>query len=171
MNQDLQNKLYNKYPKIFAQKDLSARETAMCWGISCGDGWFNILDVLCQRLQSLVDKPHEDISMYEEWIKKELEVPDDKRREGWIKKCESFIENSKSEIIDQLEFVQVKQKFGVLRIYLNGYPENEVVRSRVYSFLNFAEDISGKTCEICGNPGGETDSSWVKIRCKSCESL
>ncbi len=57
------------------------------------------------------------------------------------------------------------------RIYLNGYPENEVVRSRVYSFLNFAEDISGKTCEICGNPGEETDSSWVKIRCKSCESL
>jgi hypothetical protein len=29
--------------------------TAMCWGISCGDGWYNILDQLCHNIQSHTD--------------------------------------------------------------------------------------------------------------------
>jgi|1_EtaG_2_1085319.scaffolds.fasta_scaffold00068_48 hypothetical protein len=51
MNQNLQNKLFAKYPKIFQQKDLSMQETCMCWGITCGDGWYNILDTLCSQIQ------------------------------------------------------------------------------------------------------------------------
>lgn len=23
----------------------------MCWGIGCGDGWFNLLDVVCEQIQ------------------------------------------------------------------------------------------------------------------------
>lgn len=33
MNIELQEKLFEKYPKIFRQKDLSMNETCMCWGI------------------------------------------------------------------------------------------------------------------------------------------
>ena len=56
MKKELQNKLFNKYPKIFRQKDLPMTETCMCWGIECGDGWYDILDRLCQRIQDYVDK-------------------------------------------------------------------------------------------------------------------
>ena len=55
MNNELQQKLYDKYPKIFRQKDLPMTETCMCWGISVGDGWYNIIDVLCARIQSHCD--------------------------------------------------------------------------------------------------------------------
>ena len=51
MNQRLQDKLYEKYPKIFGQKDLPMTQTAMCWGIDCGDGWYNIIDTLCCHIQ------------------------------------------------------------------------------------------------------------------------
>lgn len=30
-------------------------ETAMCWGFSCGDGWFQILNQLCQNIQHHLD--------------------------------------------------------------------------------------------------------------------
>jgi len=28
----------------------------MGWGIQCDDGWFNLLSVLCERLQYLTDR-------------------------------------------------------------------------------------------------------------------
>jgi len=55
MDRKLQNLLFEKYPKIFRQKDLTPQETCMCWGISCGDGWFDIIDKLCYQIQSYVD--------------------------------------------------------------------------------------------------------------------
>ena len=41
MKKELEDKLFEKNPKIFRQKELSSQETAMCWGITCGDGWFD----------------------------------------------------------------------------------------------------------------------------------
>ena len=55
MKIELQNKLFEKYPKIFRQKDLSMQQTCMCWGIDCGDGWYWLLDRLCEYLQSMID--------------------------------------------------------------------------------------------------------------------
>jgi len=65
MKQELQKKLFSEYPKIFIQKDLDNTQTAMCWGIACGDGWYTLLDELCSDIQSRVtnfnrNKPEED---------------------------------------------------------------------------------------------------------------
>ena len=51
MEQKQQNKLFEKYPKIFSKKDLSIQESCMGLGITCGDGWFELIDVLCYCLQ------------------------------------------------------------------------------------------------------------------------
>ena len=53
MRKELEDKLFNKYPEIFKQKDLPARETCMCWGITCGDGWYDIIDNLCKLIKLL----------------------------------------------------------------------------------------------------------------------
>lgn len=169
MNKELQDKLFNKYPKIFRQKDLSMKETAMCWGISCGDGWYNILDILCGNLQSIVDKPHEDIEMYKEWVQKEESLPEKDRRDGWIEKCNKFIEDKQSQIIPQLEAVQVKEKYGTLRFYLSGYPENPIVGAKVDAYINFAEDMSAVTCEKCGMPGELSSGGWMTVSCDKCK--
>lgn len=55
MNPKLESKLFKKYPKIFRQKDLPMNQTCMCWGISCGDGWYNIIDTLCALIQFDID--------------------------------------------------------------------------------------------------------------------
>jgi hypothetical protein len=31
-------------------------ETAMCWGFSCDDGWFDLIDTLCKLLQFWTDR-------------------------------------------------------------------------------------------------------------------
>jgi len=59
MRIELQQKLFEKYPKIFKQKDLSIKESCMPWGISCGDGWYDLIDSLCDLLQWDIDKNKE----------------------------------------------------------------------------------------------------------------
>jgi len=44
------NQLMADYPEIFVQKDLSMQETCMCRGCECGEGWYEILDILCARI-------------------------------------------------------------------------------------------------------------------------
>ena len=55
MKTELQNKLYDKYPKIFQQKDLDMTKTCMCWGIETDDGWYWLLNQLCGNIQSYID--------------------------------------------------------------------------------------------------------------------
>ncbi len=55
MRKELQDKLYKKYPKLFSQKDLPISQTCMCWGIECGDGWYDILDKFCDKLTKYLE--------------------------------------------------------------------------------------------------------------------
>lgn len=55
MQKDLDAQLCEKYPKLFVERNLPMAQTAMCWGLSCGDGWFNIIDKLCANIQSHID--------------------------------------------------------------------------------------------------------------------
>src|SRR3972149_5593071 len=55
MTLELEQKLFEKYRKIFRQKDLDMKETAMCWGIETRDGWYMLIDKLCRSLQFHID--------------------------------------------------------------------------------------------------------------------
>ena len=58
MKQNLQNKLYKFFPKIFVQKDLPKEQTCMCWGIECPDEWYDPIFHLCEFIQNYVDTHH-----------------------------------------------------------------------------------------------------------------
>jgi len=61
MNQELQNELFEKYPEIFAEKDLDMSVTCMCWGIETGDGWYKLLDSLCANLDHSMRNGHPQV--------------------------------------------------------------------------------------------------------------
>jgi hypothetical protein len=41
MRKELDDLLCQRYPLIFSERNMSMKETCMCWGFSCGDGWFD----------------------------------------------------------------------------------------------------------------------------------
>lgn len=61
-------------------------------------------------------------------------------------------------------FDQVKEKFGLLRVYHTG--GNEYMAGVV----RMACDISGRTCETCGQPGEQRKGGWIKTLCDRCHS-
>ena len=51
MTPELDRLLCARYPRIFAERHLSPRETCMCWGFP-GNGWYGLIDTLCSALQA-----------------------------------------------------------------------------------------------------------------------
>ena len=52
MRRSLQDALYAAYPALFRQRSLPPTESSMARGIECGDGWYGILDGLCDVLMT-----------------------------------------------------------------------------------------------------------------------
>ena len=50
MTEEHTKHLYAKYPELFRQHTLGSNESCMCWGFDCGDGWFNIIDMMCAAI-------------------------------------------------------------------------------------------------------------------------
>ena len=56
MKKELDELLCQRYPLIFADRRRSIKESCMGWGFSGGDGWFDLIDTLCERLQFWTDR-------------------------------------------------------------------------------------------------------------------
>lgn len=160
MNNELQQKLFDKYPRLFKQRKLSMSETAMCWGIDCGPGWYDLLDQLC----------------------------------GWI----NWHMEKNAHTFPQVEFTQVKEKFGQLRVYYETRPIPKKVYDKfkkkyctylpdtydeymkdlsdgcghheLEGAISFAETLSGTICEDCGKPGTlDSRYNWYSTLCPKCD--
>jgi hypothetical protein len=59
----------------------------------------------------------------------------------------------------QFEILQVKEKFGGLRIYVND--ANDAIRQ----CIEVAQQESFHTCEVCGQPGIRREGNWIKTLC------
>lgn len=55
MRAELDQLLSQRYPLIFTNRHCSIDDSCMARGFECGDGWFDILDALCERAQFLID--------------------------------------------------------------------------------------------------------------------
>jgi len=51
MKDELADKLVKKYPTLFKNYKGDMRQTCMAWGICTGDGWYDLLDELCSKLE------------------------------------------------------------------------------------------------------------------------
>jgi len=50
MREELEKKLVEKYPNILSEYGGDPRYTCMAWGFECGDGWYSILEELCEKV-------------------------------------------------------------------------------------------------------------------------
>ena len=55
MEKELEEKLVKKYPKIFSEYGGSPQKTCMAFGMECEDGWYWLIDNLCDSLQGYIN--------------------------------------------------------------------------------------------------------------------
>ena len=54
MNQRLDALLVAKHPNLFAARFANMRETAMCWGFECGNGWYRLIKEAADKLEAII---------------------------------------------------------------------------------------------------------------------
>jgi hypothetical protein len=137
MNDELQNKLYEKYPQLFVNKDKTPMQSCMCFGIETGEGWYEILSSLCWMI-----KQYEDSIIWQtEWNQKTNP-------------------EYKSDYFP-VKFDQVKEKYGGLRVYFSGGDQY------IEGLVSMAEAMSYKVCDVCGNKGEANKQGWISTRCEA----
>jgi hypothetical protein len=155
MEERLDKYLYKKYPELFKNESKSMKETCMCWGCTCGDGWIYLLDNLCAAITAHIKYQHSQVDYYDDYEKTF-------QSEGASKPYRPDYAYTK---IEQVHFEQVKEYFGSLRVYYTGGDET------VMNMVDFAERLSESICEECGKfdySVGRTQKGWIRSLCREC---
>lgn len=152
MKPELTEKLYKKYPAIFANR---------C-GFAHGDGWYGIIDAMCEALTDT----------YSTFI----EIDESLGREWGIEPLKRSVNSKPTYLFEvqpaQVIARQVKEKLGTLRFYFglkfdprfhelaygeNPLPEATKIAERYSAFIDgivhLAEVQSARTCEETGLTG------------------
>lgn len=58
--------------------------------------------------------------------------------------------------------LQVKEKYGTLRFYVGPATDE------AFAVIAFAEALSARICEVCGNRGRTRGTGWLKTLCDAC---
>ena len=138
MHKLLDTYLCKKYPKIFADRNKSPMESCMYWGLDVSNGWFYLIDTLCNRVQHHIDSTNESI--------------------------EKGYTTFTKEKISQMVALQVKEKFSGLRFYYSG--GDEYIRGLVDFAEELSYSIC-ETCGIMNEEVGRNPEGWHVTTCKN----
>ena len=136
MDDELQDKLYEKYPNLFSNRTKSPIESCMSWGCEVGDGWYDILSSLCYSIVEY-ENMIQDNNI---WSEKQFGEP--------AQKYKNYC---------PVKFDQVKEKYGGLRVYFSGGDDY------VDGLISMAETMSYKICEMCGNVHEFVNTGLIKL--------
>lgn len=177
MNEENDLRLVRAFPLLYADRHGSKQSTLMCWGFACGDGWYDIIWELSEKLEPLIKKFVDDnpnLECSNCGCSKDRHYACLTRNPG---KCLSIHVNPDSDeeppsnyfacfcdsyVSCHPKAVQVKEKFGGLRFYMTSGNDE------IYDLIGEAEAKSYKTCEECGEPGEEKPMSWIRTLCDGC---
>lgn len=175
MKTELQEKLFNKYPHFFEylKNNNDSIILPMQFGIECGDGWYFLINRLMENITQ-----HMNYYNNNEIIKNKILryifnwdfflfkiLGKFKYGRKFVIKCLTFsrkFEVTKPKPI-QVDILQIKEKFGGLRFYINGGDDY------INNIISFTENLSYYTCEKCGTQKnvGRTNG-WIYTLCEDC---
>ena len=136
MDDQLFENLAKKYPDLFQKAKVD--------DFKIGNGWYDLLDTLCDVISR-------EVNYIRSMIKYSIEnnQPNIAERE---EELEAAVENLPT-------IIHVKVKFGSLSFYTDGGSKEHEC------YIQFAENMSTKICEKCGSPGQFRGHGWIKVLC------
>ena len=160
MTPEKDQELRSKYPLIFRNRNGDMRTTALCRGLEVGDGWFNLINTACR----LIEGPYRSAAEHYERLKsaegKTLFSGGTVIDAAAVESARLKMQEAAAEVPVA---VQVKEKFGTLRFYLDN------ANAQAGAYVRFAEEMSACTCEQCGAPGHrQGGGGWIRTLCTAC---
>ena len=143
MREELEQKLADEFPFMRKNENFQTETGYVhdlygAFGMECGDGWYDVIRGLCLDITDI-------------YKKRNLKVA--------------------------VKPLQIKEKYGSLRFYCDIDAENDVemdkelldeICNEVFEAVSKWEDVSERTCELCGKDGERRGFGWVTTRCEEC---
>lgn len=148
--------IIRQYPILFQERVRS--QWPRTWsGFEHGPGWNSLIEALCYSLYTPYRMARNE---YIRMRKVEGKTP---LRAGVAPITAVDVERARLAMSEaELElprFLQIKEKFGTLRVYLDHADD------RIMALMDMAERLSEVTCEQCGEPGELRTGGWLKTLC------
>jgi len=156
MKPELDEALVRDFPGLYARRGTDMRETAMCWGFECGDGWEPLIRRLSEKLEpigavaSQVKEKYGGLRFYIEGIDQPTPFLLRLRRIG----CHLL----RRRWCGSLWCWDWWKPWTLWRIC--DYPE-------AWDWIALAEVESTKTCETCGAEGKLRTEGWYTTLCQT----
>ena len=202
MDKKFTDKLVTKYPKLF-KVDPKIPTPYSQRGIECGNGWYGLLDTTLSQLEFIRDNPDyvkerwfELKTLYNRIFWNNIfarlghifvrNVPDmypasvsHKYKKQWqrhYKWKNLFMAHPvyiKPKNTPEIKILQIKEKFGSLRIYVKYINFSERESGQVSGIVGLAEQISCQICEDCGINKDVTrnNTGWIRSLCPHCRKI
>jgi hypothetical protein len=154
--------LQTRFPKLLGNVDLAIN-----------DGWFGILWSLCLTIEDRqysrknAQKYLRDQNQLVNYAVNNCRAEFDQQCQVWAPEVRDrmWADMSQRQLqpelpdLEPVQFEQVKEKFGALRIYHQGGDDT------VDCLIGMAENLSQTVCEECGAPGQIRRGAWVRTLC------
>ena len=174
-----QQEIFDKFPKLFPTKQTKGYSGVR--SLECGSGWYDIIYRMSSIIQNHIDGTRKNIAIaksYNRALKQAVRGNDRNLRFRYKKNgykeqeietlIKQDIERNNERAIwceapKQIEYTQIKEKFGTLRVYTN------MTDSFCDGVIAMAESMSAITCERCGLPAKRiNDDGWIVTLCAKC---
>ena len=136
MREELDKKLVEKYPILYGNRYKDMTETCMCWGFEHGDGWFDIIDKLSEKIENV-----NNLNL------------------GFI-----IVADQVKEKFGTLRFYYHAEATGD-DLTEEQLRRNTLLAELVDNAIDIAEFKTEHTCEVCGERGKLRGYGWIKCLC------
>jgi hypothetical protein len=160
MNQELDDYLVKRYPQFLKGRNESPPHSPMRYGFQCRDGWFNLLNMLCESIENHII----NVKRNNEFNQTQIDLAKAGKPEKMHDWMRTLYEKGElvTKKVPEISVEEVKEKFGELRFSVKGADDE------IRGMIQMAKSMSATICEECGKPGklGSTDSGWMRVLCK-----
>lgn len=128
------------------------------FGFECDIGWYSLIHGVCEQMYADYSRTRRALHVYKTKItnKDYNEFFTEEAVKDYYQKYKNELKEHKSRLP---YFVQIKEKFGTLRLYIDGcYPY-------INGVIDMAEHMSSHICEKCGQIGKTYSLGWHKTLC------
>lgn len=163
MKEELDKKLVEDHPSLCKNRYGDMRETCMCWGFSCGDGWYKLLDELFTKIDQIAPNKVTLDQVKEKFGGLRVYYTYHDLEPNWWDKMPTIFYNSIRHLLPykmSSPVIRFLKRIGLRSTY-----------DRISDAVDKAEDKSYETCEWCGEPGIQRGGSWIRTLCTGCNEL
>lgn len=164
MKEELVKKLHDHFPKLF---EFEYQGKTMKVYPEVGDGWYGIIYGMCSTIDRHVSfgqqRYTEAVEMHHAFDRLAFdELPT--RMQALAKAGDRSVLPTIPEPVETVNFQQIKEKFGSLRVYVRSNYDEYVL-----GVINMAENMADRTCELTGAPGElyVQNGHYMQTRCEA----